>query len=130
MEDTPGSIIITKDMADYLFPGQNPVGRTLSDSEKLTKMNYTEPIAGVIGSMRGAGYSDDIPYMLQNVADMVGDYGGDQMYAFRLKPGVDGDRFLEKASREWWPLQDGSGWRRDAGRSESAGPWEARPAAS
>ena len=43
----------------------------------------------------------DIPYMLQNVADMVGDYGGDQMYAFRLKPGVDGDRFLEKASREW-----------------------------
>ena len=102
--------------------------------------------------MRGAGYSDDIPYMLQNVADMVGDYGGDQMYAFRLKPGVDGDRFLEKASREWrktlqfgnyrvqdvysfedrvdWPLQDGSGWRRDAGRSESAGPWEARPAAS
>ena len=101
MEDTPGSIIITKDMADYLFPGQNPVGRTLSDSEKLTNMNYTEPIAGVIGSMRGAGYSDDIPYMLQNVADMVGDYGGDQMYAFRLKPGVDGDRFLEKASREW-----------------------------
>ena len=73
MEDTPGSIIITKDMADYLFPGQNPVGRTLSDSEKLTNMNYTEPIAGVIGSMRGAGYSDDIPYMLQNVADMVGD---------------------------------------------------------
>ena len=101
MEDTPGSIIITKDMADYLFPGQNPVGRTLSDSEKLTNMNYTEPIAGVIGSMRGAGYSDDIPYMLQNVADMVGDNGGDQMYAFRLKPGVDGDRFLEKASREW-----------------------------
>ena len=105
VDDSPGSIFITKDLADYLYPGQNPVGKTIAGSDKVMFKQEdnitTKRIAGVIGCMRPDGFSDNVPYVIENVADMIGEYGGDQMYAFRLKPGVDGEKFLEKASKEW-----------------------------
>ena len=105
VDDSHGSVFITKDLADYLYPGQNPVGKTIAASDKVMFKHEdniaARRIAGVIGYMRPDGFSDNVPYVIENFADMVGEYGGDQMYAFRLKPGVDGEKFLENASKEW-----------------------------
>ncbi|HIZ86595.1 MAG TPA: FtsX-like permease family protein [Candidatus Coprenecus pullistercoris] len=103
-EDVPGSILISEDLAEYLFPGQNPVGRTINDAmggEAGTEGIRSGRIVGVVGDIKASGYTDNIPYVITNEADIVGETGGDRMYAFRLRPGVDGDKFLEKASMEW-----------------------------
>lgn len=106
----PGSVIVTKDLADRLFPGQNPVGRAFNDL--VPGADKSEPVAGVIGSIRFSGYSDHVPTVIINVSDMVESMELDvAAYVFRLRSGVDAGAFLENADSRWPGDMQYGNWR-------------------
>lgn len=102
-DSQPMSMIITEDLAEYVFPGENPIGRNLESACAEPDMEYgwTTPIVGVIRSIRPDGCSDNVPAVFMNIPDFAA-YAMDEICcAFRLKPGVDAEEFIGKAGLEW-----------------------------
>ena len=102
-DSQPMSMIITEDLAEYVFPGENPIGRNLESACAEPDMEYgwTTPIVGVIRSIRSNGCSDNVPAVFMNIPDFAA-YAMDEICcAFRLKPGVDAEEFIGKAGLEW-----------------------------
>ena len=102
-DSQPMSMIITEDLAEYVFPGENPIGKNLESACAEPDMEYgwTTPIVGVIRSIRQSGSSDNIPAVFMSVPDFAAYAMGEICCAFRLNPDVDADKFLADASREW-----------------------------
>lgn len=102
-DSQPMSMIITEDLAEYVFLGENPIGRNLESACAEPDMEYgwTTPIVGVIRSIRSNGCSDNVPAVFMNIPDFAA-YAMDEICcAFRLKPGVDAEEFIGKAGLEW-----------------------------
>lgn len=102
-DSRPMSIIITEDLAEYVFPGENPIGRNLESACAEPDMEYgwTNPIVGVIRSIRPDGCSDNVPAVFMNIPDLAAYAAEDICCAFRLKPDVDAEEFVGKAAVEW-----------------------------
>ena len=99
IDDAPGSILITEDLAEFLFHGENPVGRTVGEACSEDIDGWNQRIAGVIGSLRVSGCQDNVPYVVENTPES--EMWSESMYSLRLKPGTDAGKFLEKAQEEW-----------------------------
>lgn len=99
IEDVPGTVIITADMAEDLFPGENPVGRKLSNVDERAS---SWRISGVIAPVKPYRDKEYKPYVMYASADITNDpQGVEVFYCFRLRPGVDEDSFIADASRTW-----------------------------
>lgn len=99
IDDAPGSILITEDLAEFLFHGENPVGHTVGEACRDNMEDWNQPIAGVIGNLRISGYQDNVPCVVENTPES--EMRTESMYSLRLKPGTDAGKFLEKAQEEW-----------------------------
>lgn len=99
IDDVPGSILITEDLAEFLFHGENPVGHTVGEACRDNAEGWNQPIAGVIGNLRISGYQDNVPCVVENTPES--EMRTESMYSLRLKPGTDAGKFLEKAQEEW-----------------------------
>ena len=86
-DSQPMSMIITEDLAEYVFPGENPIGKNLESACAEPDMEYgwTTPIVGVIRSIRQSGSSDNIPGVADDEAILFRVISGSGR-ATRLKP--------------------------------------------
>ena len=94
-------LIVSKSVADYLFPGEKAVGRFLEEYEKD---HNPEKFSGIVGVVNDVIYRPDlaitpIVYNTRKIRDL-GRNGGITSISpvIRLKPGVDVNKFIEDFS--------------------------------
>lgn len=98
IEDVPGSAVITYGLAEELYPGENPVGRKLTEADP--RYNWT--ISGVIAPVKIYKDREYRDFVMYASADITRDPSNVvPYYCFRLKPGVDEKAFIAEASRTW-----------------------------
>ncbi|WP_290396959.1 hypothetical protein, partial [uncultured Duncaniella sp.] len=94
-------LIISKSVADYLFPGENAVGRFLEENDKKHK---PEKLSGIVGVVNDVIYRPDlaitpIVYKTRKTRDIVRNGGITSIQpVIRLKAGVDVSKFIEDFS--------------------------------
>lgn len=92
-------IIITKDLADLYFPGQNAVGKSLwSLPNRADGDTIFYPIYGVVEPISIYNVRGNTPVIFKTTAEMNPDYVNALLV--RVKPGVNMDTFLDKF-RPW-----------------------------
>lgn len=100
IEDLPNTVIITEDLAQMLFPGENPVGRRLSQFSNYAAYNWR--ISGVIAPVKIEKDKEYRSFVMYAGADIVAlDKGMSVVWIFRLAPGVDGEAFIQQAKKTW-----------------------------
>ena len=100
IEDVPGTVIITEDVAETLFPGENPVGRRLGRYSDQSQYGWT--IAGVIAPVKVEKDKEYRPMIFFTTPDIVREEDNiDALWCFRLAPGVDEEEFIHKAKMTW-----------------------------
>ena len=100
IEDVPGTVIITEDVAETLFPGENPVGRRLGRYSDQSQYGWT--IAGVIAPVKVEKDKEYRPMIFFTTPDIVREEDNmDAFWCFRLAPGVDEEEFIQKAKMTW-----------------------------
>ena len=100
IEDLPNTVIITEDLAQALFPGENPVGRRLSQFS--TYEEYGWRISGVIAPVKVEKDKEYRSFVMYAGSDIVAlDEGMSVVWIFRVAPGVDEDAFIQQAKKTW-----------------------------
>jgi putative ABC transport system permease protein len=75
-------IIVGRGLAERLFPGQNPLGKTVYDS-----LNQTATIIGVVDPVMGSFPSHEHPDWVYFVPRYPYSFGGTSIYLVRTQPG-------------------------------------------
>lgn len=94
-------LIISKSIADYLFPGEKAVGRFLEENDKD---HNPEKFSGIVGVVNDVIYRPDlaitpITYKTRKIRDIIRNGGITTIQpVMRLKPGVNVNRFIEDFS--------------------------------
>ena len=100
IEDVPGTVILTEDVAETLFPGENPVGRHLGRYSDHSLYGWT--ISGVIAPVKVEKDKEYRPMIFFTTPDIVREEDNmDAFWCFRLAPGVDEEEFIQKARMTW-----------------------------
>ena len=101
IEDLPNTVIITEDLAQTLFPGENPVGRRLSQFSMYREYNWR--ISGVIAPVKVEKDKEYRGFVMRAGSDLVAldDEGISEVWIFRLAPGVDEEAFIQQAKKTW-----------------------------
>ena len=100
IEDLPNTVIITEDLAQALFPGENPIGRRLSQFS--TYQEYGWRISGVIAPVKVEKDKEYRGFVMYAGSDIVAlDEGMSVVWIFRVAPGVDEDAFIQQAKKTW-----------------------------
>ena len=100
IEDVPGTVILTEDVAETLFPGENPVGRHLGRYSDHSLYGWT--ISGVIAPVKVEKDKEYRPMIFFTTPDIVREEDNmDVFWCFRLAPGVDEEEFIQKARMTW-----------------------------
>ena len=100
IEDLPNTVIITEELAQTLFPGENPVGRRLSQFS--TYQEYGWRISGVIAPVKVEKDKEYRGFVMYAGPDIVAlDEGMSLVWIFRVAPGVDEDAFIQQAKKTW-----------------------------
>ncbi len=89
-QDIPGRVIVSEDLAEFLFPGENPIGRSFDTNE-----SGSNTIVGVVSRQKVWETTGvPVPVMIVNVrasglnSDIANGYAG---WAVRAEPGTDMD---------------------------------------
>ena len=99
VEDLPGTVIITSDLADIIWPGENPVGKQFGEAEQL---GGSWRVSGVIEPVKIIKDQEYRSFVMFANADITKDQNEiEPVWCFRLRPGVDEDAFITDASRTW-----------------------------
>lgn len=94
-------LIVSKSIADYLFPGENVVGHFLEENDKDRN---PEKYSGIVGVVNDVIYRPDLAitpiiYKTRKIRDIIRDGGITSIKpVMRLKAGVDVNRFIEDFS--------------------------------
>lgn len=100
IEDLPNTVIITEDLAQALFPGENPVGRRLSQFS--TYQEYGWRVSGVIAPVKVEKDKEYRSFVMYAGSDIVAlDEGMSLVWIFRVAPGVDEEAFIQQAKKTW-----------------------------
>ncbi len=113
IEDLPGTCVISSDLAQLLFPGENPVGRRLSDASTSPEAvsQYSWVISGVIEPLKHNLTEEPRPMVLYAYPNMLQAPYAPHCFIFRLRPGVDADIFVDRANRTWEREMPYGNWR-------------------
>ena len=100
IEDLPNTVIITEDLAQTLFPGENPVGRRLSQFSMYREYNWR--ISGVIAPVKVEKDKEYRGFVMRAGSDIVDlDEGMSLVWMFRVAPGADEEAFIQQARKIW-----------------------------
>lgn len=112
IEDVPGTVVITNDLAVTLFHGENPVGRRLSDASESpdAAANYNWVISGVVEPLKHSYDEEPRPMVCLSNASIFNGYAS-PCYIFRLTPGTDVHSFIKMANSTWERDMPYGNWR-------------------
>lgn len=84
-------VIVTRKLADQLFPGENPIGKQFTDSEEDAKSRRMLRISGVIEAFRNQGeLMSPEPFMLMRWSPQSSPEGAEVIF-IKVKPGTTRD---------------------------------------
>ncbi len=81
-------VVVTRKLADTLFPGENPIGKQFTDSEEESKDKRMLRISGVIEAFRNQGdLMSPEPFMLMRWSPHTSPEGAETIF-IKVKPGT------------------------------------------
>lgn len=84
-------VVVTRSLADILYPGENPIGKQFTDSEETDTTKRMLRISGVIDAFRNQGeLMSPAPFALMRWSPHTSSEGAEQIFV-KVKPGTPRD---------------------------------------